>query len=81
MLVFYPNVVKEGTSESSSRTIIIIKATVGAGELLIIVLLLVKLKRRQQSPKRLSVNDLIPLTAAEASPEILPIYQVSCCCI
>jgi len=53
---------------------------VGAGDLLIIVLLLVKLKRQQQRSKLLTPVD-IPPTAVETSPEILPINQVSCCCI
>ena len=80
MLVFYPNLVKESTRELSSRTIITIATTVGAGELLIIVLLLVKLRRRQQPPKLLTPVD-IPLRAVQTLPEILPINQVSSCCI
>ena len=70
--------VKDCTRESSSRTIIIIATSVGAGELFIIVLLLVKLKRWQQRLKMLTPID-VPLTTVETSPEILSIYQEPSC--
>jgi hypothetical protein len=67
----------KGTTDDSSR-IIIIATTVGAGVFLSIVLivLLVKYKRRKRASK-LSTPVNIPLETNETSPEPLPVDEVN----
>jgi hypothetical protein len=67
----------KGTTDDSSR-IIIIATTLGAGVFLSIVLivLLIKYKRRKRAPK-LSFLVNIPLETNETSPEPLPVDEVN----